>query len=991
MVWNTYLDTLKINDERLVDLLKKNFKTKRDLWKLVPSIWDPLGLLAPYVLEGRKIVSKACKAVKGWDSVLPKNIIQDMIKWSSQFDQIQNFSFPRWVGIDNPKRVQLYGCCDASTKALGACVYLVSTRQNGEIVVNLVMGKTRNAPKDEHSIPRLELASAVLLTNVMSHVRVAYPEIEDKDIVYFSDSADYIFWLYSGHLSWRPFVANQLKKIKNVTDVEQWRHIDTKENPADLASRGETLKNLENSDFWTSGPSFWKTGDLKKGKSKLIGYDKHYKDLDITEACFKELQPETKRQLRAEAHPSVTVSTISAMPELDCPEGDFEEKEVNLKIGLSKIDKLIDFSKLKDRKKDCSWPLKGSTYDYLMFKTEVIRSFGCWIVEKWKKARELKNMPVSADFVSEKLSFCNENPEIMWIQAVQRKYFSEVFQLLENPKARVSQFARSLLVNHTVFLDKDLKVLRCTTRNEKADLEYSTVFPILLPSSVRDSKGNWVDCEFSKKLVLKKHELLGHAGVPETLASIRSEFWILRGRRFVQKIFKNCVSCKKVSGVPYPVPSSPCLPPFRVVKPIKPFSGVGLDFLGPFNCRDGPRGKTYKAWYIIFVCGSTRAIHLEAVKSRKIDDFMNALSRFLYIHGIPESFISDHEKSFERASESLEQIVKSKRVQKYLKSNRMSWSFYTEKSPNKGGFIERMNSGVKKAFFKTLQKKISSFEDFRTLACYVASTINDRPLTYIYSDIQSEIKALTPSMLIRGYNLTEPPHLRLYRPKDNVETKITESFKALERLKDRFWKVWNEHYLTELFERHSREKKAQKLHVVPKEGEIVLISEEKLPRRQWRMGRVVEVVEKRGKIRQVLVQTLSPGCKLITKLNRTPGKLVPIGVSSEVYSINEKHLAPLEISADISDKQALESSKNNVKYTKSQIELIEKMLGIWRSKKFSLWPPYKPSKQFLDPSSINTGPERNFVDQEGPVKRTKKGKKIKAEYISDELFRDWKK
>ena len=101
----------------------------------------------------------------------------------------------------------------------------------------------------------------------MSHVRKVY-QVEEKDVTWFTDSADVLFWIYSGHLSWKPFVANQVKKIKKCSEVQSWRHIDTKENPADLASRGETIKNLATSSFWNSGPAFWKTGDLNKGASR---------------------------------------------------------------------------------------------------------------------------------------------------------------------------------------------------------------------------------------------------------------------------------------------------------------------------------------------------------------------------------------------------------------------------------------------------------------------------------------------------------------------------------------------------------------------------------------------------------------------------------------------------------------------------------------------------------------------------------------------------
>ena len=51
------------------------------------------------------------------------------------------------------------------------------------------------------------------------------------------------------------FVANRVQEIKIRAKVEQWRYIDTKNNPADHASRGRTAEELVNSN-WFSGPSF---------------------------------------------------------------------------------------------------------------------------------------------------------------------------------------------------------------------------------------------------------------------------------------------------------------------------------------------------------------------------------------------------------------------------------------------------------------------------------------------------------------------------------------------------------------------------------------------------------------------------------------------------------------------------------------------------------------------------------------------------------------
>ena len=160
-------------------------------------------------------------------------------------------------------------------------------------------------------------------------------------------------------------------------------------------------------------------------------------------------------------------------------------------------------------------------------------------------------------------------------------------------------------------------------------------------------------------------------------------------------------------------------------------------------------------------------------------------------------------------------------MQDFFQEKRISWNFYTEKSPNKGGFIERLNASIKRIFYKVLGKNTLNFDQFRTLAVYAASVINDRPLTYLYSDIDSEFKALSPSMLMHGHNLHEPPHLNLHKPQDEEEMKVSERYFFMEKIRNSFWNLWKNQYLQDLFERHVRQKSAQKELVVPKIGDVV--------------------------------------------------------------------------------------------------------------------------------------------------------------------------
>ena len=1000
MKWDTKGDTLRANTDRLKDKISKDIKTKRDMWKIIPSLYDPMGLLSPFCLLGKKIIMEACQEVKNWDSKMPQKFIDKLKKWAEEFSSIENITWPRFAGIENPTKVELYGCCDASDYAMGGCIYLVSTDSQGKIHSNLVLGKTRNKPSNIHTTPRLELTSSVLLTNMMEHVQKVY-QVAPENIHFFSDSSIVIDWLYSGDTSFKPFVANAIKKILKKSIVNNWHHISGKENPADLASRGAKIQNLLESDLWKHGPKFWLSGDIESGCSPINSFDEKIKAETLKETT-KEISKTMKKNLgnsfglnkkknkKSSENDDNFDSEDFCQNIFSAIETDFEQEiNPNMRNHIVKIfckgdDKnlvnieafnivqsmldtqgihnLIDINNIPNH-----------SYETLMSRTNTWINFARYIIDrKWDKidkkwVPKLKAVPEN---IKSKLDFCDPEfgAELLWIQSIQRQHFGEVFTLLEKPRAKVSSVTRSLVRSHAIFLDKDMNVLRCTTRNERSMLSYSGVYPILLPGNVKTENG-YEECTFSKMLVLDRHEKLAHSGTPSVLANLRSEFWILRGKSFVNKIIKKCVTCNRHGGAFYSKPPEPALPEFRVVRS-KPFAGTGIDFVGPFKCKDTPKGKSFKAWYVTFACGNTRAVHVEAVRSRKVEDFIFALDRFFNEHGLPESFISDHEKTFKKAAECLEQIAKSSRVKNYLAKKHISWNFYTERSPNKGGFLERLNGPIKQAFYKSVGRQTTNFEEFRTLATHVKAVLNDRPITYLMSDIETSETSLSPSMLLRGYNLNESINLNLRKLKQKPEEgKLCEQYYISEKLKDKFWRVWNHHYLTELFERHTRNKKAQKAQVVPQIGEVVIISQENIARRNWPLGRVVSIKQgRRGEVRQVTVQTMSPSQKFVTKLNRAPEKLVPI-LKKEEKTYSPQKLIPLECGNENVDV-ILPKDKNvnfQNKYSKSDLKVF---------KRLKVYPPYKTSPQFINPEVVNTGPETDYVNKE--------------KEIENELTRNWR-
>ena len=50
--------------------------TRRGMLSVVSSIYDPLGLGCPFLLQGRRLLRGLCRVMHGWDEMVPDNICQ---------------------------------------------------------------------------------------------------------------------------------------------------------------------------------------------------------------------------------------------------------------------------------------------------------------------------------------------------------------------------------------------------------------------------------------------------------------------------------------------------------------------------------------------------------------------------------------------------------------------------------------------------------------------------------------------------------------------------------------------------------------------------------------------------------------------------------------------------------------------------------------------------------------------------------------------------
>ena len=146
---------------------------------------------------------------------------------------------------------------DASLEAYGAVVYVRVKYQDGSLSVRLVSSKTKVAPLQSVSVPRLELMGAVLGSRLATSISDAL-DMEKQSYTFWTDSANVLWWIRGYSRTFKSFVANRVGEIHSSSSPDQWRYVPTKLNPADYFTRGVKLMELVELRMWWEGPEYFK-------------------------------------------------------------------------------------------------------------------------------------------------------------------------------------------------------------------------------------------------------------------------------------------------------------------------------------------------------------------------------------------------------------------------------------------------------------------------------------------------------------------------------------------------------------------------------------------------------------------------------------------------------------------------------------------------------------------------------------------------------------
>ena len=107
---------------------------------------------------------------------------------------------------------------------------------------------------------------------------------------------------------------------------------------------------------------------------------------------------------------------------------------------------------------------------------------------------------------------------------------------------------------------------------------------------------------------------------------LRREGWIIGLRNALKNVKAKCGKCRKQRvGVSQQFIAD--LPRERLQERVFPFTNTGFDYSGLFEVT--LMSKTMKKWCCLFICLSTRAVHIKVVPSSEAATGLTTITRFI--------------------------------------------------------------------------------------------------------------------------------------------------------------------------------------------------------------------------------------------------------------------------------------------------------------------------------------------------------------------------
>ena len=530
LIWHASTDQFRVKVA-----VAEHSTTRRGLLSVLASVYDPLGIVGPFTLPAKILLQRLAKVKLDWDVEIKQEAKSTWDSWLRALPKLDGLSIP-WVytGFVDAKDIQLHFFADASKDGYGAVCYL-RCYDGKEYSCVFIMGKSRVAPMNQQSIPRLELCAAVTAVRLSLLVIKEYRFPASK-VYFWTDSTTVLSYVHNTSKRRSAFETNRIATLRKYTKNDQWLWVDTKQNPADLFSRGVSPRQIHKSEKWLSSLKFLLKDELTWHS---LGVGAPAISEPFTAANHEEFDKD--QRTRDLTTCLSTTSNPSAVP--------------SVLIRLTNW-----YGTLQRAVRSTAWLLRAK------------RCLQSKVNGKWVPLST--SDPVGAQDY--------KNALLALIRIVQLQEFPGLIEALERyPSHKVAkgkagsaprQAIQPLLKHCPIALDG---VIRLGGRLQRASQPKDFRHPIVLPKNHH----------FTGLIVQYHHAEFGHNSSNYVLNTLRARHHVIGQERTVKyHIKKMCMECRNRSATFGSQLMAP-LPPARVEVGPSAFENCGIDYMGPLEVR----------------------------------------------------------------------------------------------------------------------------------------------------------------------------------------------------------------------------------------------------------------------------------------------------------------------------------------------------------------------------------------------------------------------
>ena len=344
--------------------------------------------------------------------------------------------------------------------------------------------------------------------------------------------------------------------------------------------------------------------------------------------------------------------------------------------------------------------------------------------------------------------------------------------------------------------------------------------------------------KFTDEYVTHAHavELKHLGGINTLLNQIRKRFHVIGGRRKAADTIQACFRCAKKSWRPLTMP----LPPFHPSRcgdqqPLKAFTEIGIDHMGPFQLRQGR--SSVEGYVLVIACCATRAVNLEMSLSTGSEHVIAALQRHVGVYGGAMHINSDGAPGFVKARRIILENASLLVQDGWENLEAPKWAVNVPYSPTWSAHVEAMVKITKTALHKLHTGPVITRltpDEFYTQLKRCQGYINMRPLVCMLEDKPP----LSPADFI-GTGRSSLVSF-VYAPEDKGSLGMR--YDQLEKVRQELWKAFREEYVQWL-----RRQNAASRPILPEVDDLVLVKDVPAWKGDgWPVARIVRIREMRN-------------------------------------------------------------------------------------------------------------------------------------------------